>query len=534
MGIIKFLSTKFRISVPTHHKQKQSDDDSLRLKKNLKENIQRIKQTFGNSEDIVVREWRTEGSNAIEVAVIYADGLADVKLINQFIIEPLMSLDRYPHFSGLQSPAGNYLDEFKQLLLPVGSIQEGLNLDMLLSGILSGETVLLCQGFDQGLLIASKGWEDRPIQEPTSQTVIRGPKDGFTENIITNIALVRRKIKDPNLWIQGFNVGRITKTSVSIVYVNGIAKDHVVQEVRDRIGRIQIDGILESGYIEELIQDRRFTLFPTIYNTERPDVIAAGLLEGRIAILVDGTPFVLLVPAIFPQFFQSAEDYYQRSDISTLLRLLRYSALLIALLGPPLYIAITTFHHDMLPPRLLISLSAQREGIPFPAFFEALIMELTFELLREAGVRLPRAVGQSISIVGALVIGQAAVQAGIVSAAMVIVVSITAIASFTIPAYNMAIAIRILRFGIMGLAASFGLFGIIAGIIAIVQHLCHLNSFGVPYMSPYAPVVTEDLKDGGLRVPWWKMNSRPSTASKLNQIRQSHSSTTDPDPEGRD
>ncbi|MGO4276190.1 spore germination protein, partial [Paenibacillus sp. TAF58] len=204
--------------------------------------------------------------------------------------------------------------------------------------------------FDQGLLIASKGWEDRPIQEPTSQTVIRGPKDGFTENIITNIALVRRKIKDPNLWIQGFNVGRITKTSVSIVYVNGIAKDHVVQEVRDRIGRIQIDGILESGYIEELIQDRRFTLFPTVYNTERPDVIAAGLLEGRIAILVDGTPFVLLVPAIFPQFFQSAEDYYQRSDISTLLRLLRYSALLIALLGPPLYIAITTFHHDMLPP----------------------------------------------------------------------------------------------------------------------------------------------------------------------------------------
>ncbi|WP_240703013.1 spore germination protein [Cohnella luojiensis] len=486
----------------------------------LRDNIQKIKQSLGNSPDIVVREWLFGGPNGVGTAIIYISGLVDTKFINQFIMEPLMSHDLDEHFKAIRSQNENGVDLLKQLLLPVGEIQEAVNLNTILTGILSGDTALLCQGSEHGLLIGSRGGEDRAIQEPSTQPVIRGPKEGFTENIDTNIALIRRKIKDHNLWLENFNVGQVTKTVVSMMYVNGIALDKVVKEVRDRIKRIQIDGILESGYIEELIQDKTFTLFPTIFNTERPDVIAAGLLEGRVAIIVDGTPFVLLVPALFPQFFQSAEDYYQRSDISTLVRLLRYLALVIALLAPPLYIAITTFHHEMLPPQLLISLSAQREGIPFPAFIEALLMEVTFELLREAGVRMPKAVGQAISIVGALVIGQAAVQAGIVSAAMVIVVSITAIASFIIPSYNMGIPIRILRFGFMILAATFGLFGILAGLIGIVQHLCHLRSFGIPYMSPYAPVLAADKKDAMVRTPWWAMTSRPRTASRKNTIRE--------------
>lgn len=489
---------------------------------NLHDNVQLIKTTLGNSPDIVIKEWHSDGENTVEAAVIYASGLADINFVNQFIINPLISRNSGEHLEKELSPPADPLDFIKKKLLPVGGIQEKVSFDMLLVGILSGDTAILCEGNGYGLLIASKGWEERGVQEPTSQTVIRGPKEGFTENIITNIALVRRKIKDPNLWLEHFHVGRVTKTNVSIMYINGIAMDKAVKEVRDRIERIQIDGILESGYIEELIQDKGFTLFPTIYNTERPDVIAAGLLEGRIAILIDGTPFTLLVPALFSQFLQAAEDYYQRSDISTLIRMLRYIALMIALLAPSLYIAITTYHHEMLPPGLLISLIAQREGIPFPAFFEALLMEVIFELLREAGVRLPRAVGQSISIVGALVIGQAAVQAGIVSAVMVIVVSITAISSFVIPSYNMAIPIRILRFGIMGLAASFGLFGILAGIILIVQHLCHLRSFGVYYMSPYAPVILEDRKDAAIRVSWRKMISRPRSVSMQNPNRQNN------------
>jgi len=293
-----------------------------------------------------------------------------------------------------------------------------------------------------------------------------------------------------------------------------------LNEVRNRINKIRIDSILESGYIEELIQDEPYTLFPTIYNTERPDSVSAGLLEGRIAILVDGTPFVLLVPALFIQFFQSPEDYYQRADISSLIRILRYVAFFLALLTPSLFIAITTFHQEMIPPALLISIVAQREGIPFPALIEALIMELTFEILREAGVRMPKAIGTAISIVGALVLGEAAVQAGLVSPAKVIVVSITALASFISPSYNLAMTVRILRFIFMLLAATFGLFGVALGLLTMLLHLCSLRSFGIPYMYPLAPFNLSGQKDTLMRIPIWRMFKRPKLISSKNSVRQ--------------
>jgi spore germination protein KA len=290
--------------------------------------------------------------------------------------------------------------------------------------------------------------------------------------------------------------------------------------VRRRLDRIQIDGILESGYIEEFIQDRTYTPFPTVYNSERPDVIAAGLLEGKVAILVDGTPFVLMVPALFIHFFQSPEDYAQRFDISTLIRLLRYVSFFITLFAPSLYIAVTTFHQEMLPTNLLINLAAQREGVPFPAFIEALLMEITYEILREAGIRMPRTVGQAVSIVGTLVIGQAAVQAGIISAVMVIIVSITAISSYVMPSGSMSISVRMLRFPFMGLAASLGIFGIFAGVFGLLFHLCKLRSFGVPYMTPLAPFITQDQKDTLFRYPWPRMKTRPTLIGDKNKIRQ--------------
>ena len=313
------------------------------------------------------------------------------------------------------------------------------------------------------------------------------------------------------------------------MYLNGIVNDKLVEEARIRLGRIDIDAVFESGNIEELIQDETFTPFPTLYNTERPDVIAAGIMEGRIAILVDGTPFVLMAPALFTQFYQSAEDYYQRADFATLLRLLRYVCFFISLLAPSLYIAITTFHQELLPASLLISLAAQREGIPFPAFIEAVVMEITFEILREAGVRLPKTVGQAVSIVGALVIGQAAVEAGLVSPAMVIIVAITAISNFVIPSFNMGITIRILRFLLMLIAASFGLFGVTVGLIAIVLHLCSLRSFGIPYMSPMAPFILADQKDTIFRFPQWALYARPRLISQKNNIRENNASSNKPE-----
>jgi spore germination protein KA len=279
--------------------------------------------------------------------------------------------------------------------------------------------------------------------------------------------------------------------------------------------------VLESGYLEEFIEDNPYSPFPQVVHTERPDRVTASLLEGRVAILTDGTPFALIVPAEFITLMQSPEDYYERYMVATAIRWLRYIGFAMSLLLPSLYIAITTFHQEMIPTRLLISLAAAREGVPFPALVEALMMEFTFEALREAGIRLPRAVGQAVSIVGALVIGQAAVQAGIVSPLMVIVVAITGIASFMNPAFNIALTMRLMRFPLMLLAATLGLFGVMVGILAILIHLAGLRSFGVPYLSSLAPLHTKDLKDVAVRAPWWAMDNRPAETAKLNRRRQS-------------
>ncbi|WP_209125177.1 spore germination protein [Alkalihalobacillus sp. BA299] len=481
-----------------------SDKKTLLLYSTLQENIDYVKNSLGNSSDLIIRKTYIDNTKFLQACVIFIDGLSNNTSINEFVLESIRLYDNLDH-QFFEDPLIDPLIKLKELILPIGEIKEISDMDTLLIGILSGDPAILLNGFQAGFLVGLKGWEERGVQEPSSETVIRGPREGFSENIRLNTALIRRKIKDSNLWLEQLLIGTVTKTTVAIMYLHGIVEETVLQEVRIRLNRIDIDGILESGYIEELIQDHTYTPFPTIYNTERPDVTAAALLKGRIAILVDGTPFVLIVPAIFPQFLQASEDYYQRSDISTLIRILRFISIFTALLAPSMFIAITTYHYEILPRPLLIALAQQREGVPFPLIIEAFLMEGTFELLREAGVRMPRAVGQAISIVGALVIGQAAVEAGIVSPAMVIVVAITAITSFAIPSYNMANAFRILRFGMMILAATFGLFGIIMGLLLMVQHLCSLRSFGEPFMKPFAGVKKKIFKDTILRVPWSKM-----------------------------
>ncbi|WP_047758606.1 spore germination protein, partial [Geobacillus sp. ZGt-1] len=368
---------------------------------------------------------------------------------------------------------------------------------------------------------STKGGQYRSIEEPQTQIAVRGPREGFTESLRANTAMIRRRIKNPNLWLETMQIGTVTQTDVAIMYIKGIANDEVIEEVRARLRRIDTDSVLESGYIEQLIEDQTFTTFPTIYHTERPDVVAANLLEGRIAILIQGTPFILIVPALFIQFFQAVEDYYARFDIATALRFLRVLIFFLSLVAPSIYIAATTFHQEMIPTQLVIAIAAQREAVPFPAFVEALIMEVTFEILREAGIRLPRAVGQAVSIVGALVIGEVAINAGFVSSAMVIVVSLTAIASFATPSFAIAISARLIRFGLMFLAAMFGFYGIIMGLLVMILHLCSLRSFGMPYMSPLAPFISTNVGDTLFRIPTWMYRERPRLINQKNIIRQS-------------
>ncbi|MFJ8067433.1 spore germination protein [Peribacillus sp. NPDC096447] len=524
--------TKNQTQNPVQKAQNRSKDSKNHQTKlissDLQFNLDHIKKTVGNSSDIVIRDFQAGKNGQIKLGIVFTDGLTDSASIQDFILDTLMVEIRN---SELDVAVLNHTDCFEMIkshILPVGGIVEINDFQKLFNHVLSGDTMLLMDGSPKGMALGSRDWADRGVQEPSSQTVVRGPKDGFTETLRTNTALIRRRIKDPNLWLETKQIGEKTQTDVAIMYLKGVADDKTISELQSRINRINIDAVLESGYIEELIQDEVYTPFPTVYNTERPDAVAAAILEGRIAILIDGTPFVLIIPALMVHFFQSSEDYYQRADIATLIRVLRYLSFFLALLTPSLYIAVSTFHQEMLPTPLLISLASQREGVPFPAFVEAMLMEVVFEILREAGVRMPRAIGSSISIVGALVIGQAAVEAGFVSATMVIIVSLTAICSFVFPANSMAMAFRMLRFLFMILAATFGLYGIILGLIVMVLHLNSIRSFGLPYLAPNAPFILQDQKDNIIRMPHWSLLKRPRLISKNDTDRGEVSSPKPP------
>lgn len=472
----------------------------------LHANIERMKLVMGYSSDFIVRELILPGDK--KMVIFYLDGMVDKKELQDSVISAL--LDRTP-----VEPVT--LVELKNHVLDAGDVCVIRTLEAALEHIFSGSLFIMMDGVVDGLSVALPGWSDRAITESKTQSVVRGPQDSFTETLRTNTTLVRRRIKDTRIRIVSLKVGKMTKTDVAVMYMDGLADEKQLQTLIGRLKSCKQDRILEGEYLEEFLHEKKqLTIFPTMYNTDRPDTIAAGIMEGKIAIFVDGTPFVMLTPALFVDFIQSAEDYYQRPLYSNLIRLLRYVALGICLLAPSVYIALTTFHQDMLPTQLLLSLAAQREGVPLPAFIEALLMEGTFEILREAGIRMPRTIGQAVSIVGTIVIGQAAVEASIVSAAMVIIVSITAISSFVIPAYAMSIPIRILRFVFMALSASFGVYGLTIGIILLVVHLCHLRSFGIPYLSPSAPFHASQQSDAIFRMPYWK-----STKGQTKQRRTS-------------
>ncbi|MGE5576878.1 MAG: spore germination protein [Syntrophothermus sp.] len=485
----------------------------------MQANVTEIRRRFGQSGDIIFRTIMVQIDRPQQVMLIYVEGLVDKLLLTTGVLKPLLlgaQTLQQKRGLGRKDP----LEKIRDLLVAVSELSEATTIDEVLADLPFGKIALFMQGMGKALLLNLVLWEDRAVDEPETETVVRGPREGFIETLRVNTSLIRRKIRSPHLRIEFLRLGRVTHTDVAVAYIDGTTNLEILGEVRRRLERIDIDGILETGYIEEFLEDNPYSVFPQIFHTERPDVVAAGLLEGRIAILVDGTPFVLLIPAVFAQFLQSAEDYYERPHIAVWLRLVRYAAFLITLTAPSLYIALTTFHPEMLPTTLAMGVAAGREGVPFPAFVEALLMEVTFELLREAGLRLPKPFGQAVGIVGAVVIGEAAVRAGIVSPAMVIIVASTAIASFAVPSFNLAIAARLLRFPMMFLAASLGLFGVMSGLIAVTVHLASIRSFGVPYLSPIAP--RGNMKDVVLRTFWWAMNKRPPLIGKYNPIRQRH------------
>jgi len=501
------------------------------LSADLQANLLHIKEILSDCSDVVYREFDFAQDERIKLAIIYVDGMVDKMQITSQIMRSLM-LDAPLVEQGEEFTRARALTLIKKRLLPVQQVEETNNLGKVIDAVLSGDTVLLVDGHACAIINASRGWESRKVEESQTEMVVRGPREAFVETIRVNLSLLRRKIKNPNLKIETMRLGEVTKTDVAVVYIKGIVNDKLVTEVKERLNRIKIDAILETGYIEELIEDNPWSPFCSLNHTERPDRVAAQLLEGRVAILVDGTPYALTAPLLFVESLQTPEDYYQRWPISSATRLLRLFTLILSLLAPSLYVAVITYHHEMLPTALLLSLAAQREVVPFPAFIEAFGMEVAFEILREAGIRLPRQVGQAVSIVGALIIGEAAVRAGLVGAGTVIVVALTGIASFAY-CYSASISIRLLRFPLLVLAGTLGLYGVICGVLTILVHLATLRSFGVPFLSPVAPLSAGDLKDVAVRVPWWAMLHRPRLIGMANPQREAGGLKPTPPPAGR-
>ncbi|WP_195575636.1 spore germination protein [Paenibacillus sp. 1001270B_150601_E10] len=473
--------------------------------KDLDYNLEYVRKQLGHSSDVVSRQFVIHTSIRMRAAILYIDGLANQDIVQEDIIQQLMK-DQLQTEQMSREQILRYITEH---YLPIGGVQMVKDWNTLISNLLLGQSVLMLHGTNQMVSMSTIGGNSRSVDEPQTDVVIRGPREGFNEILRTNTSMIRRRIRNPNLWQETMQIGEITQTNVAIMYMKGIAREEVINEVRSRLKKIKIDAVLESGYIEKCIEDQNLTPFPTIVTTERPDSAAANLLEGKIVILVDGTPFALIAPVTFNQFFQVVEDYYSRFDIATALRFLRLIIFTISMLGPSLYIAATTFHQEMIPTWLLISLLTQLESTPFSGFTEALLMEIMFEILREAGVRLPKAIGPAVSIVGALVIGQASVQAGLVSPAMVIVVSVTAISSFATPSFSLAISARLLRFVLMISAATLGLYGILMTLIIVCAHLCSLRSFGVPFMSPFTSTIRSDHEDTLFFLPRWLTYMKP-------------------------
>lgn len=500
---------------PQQSGEKQlSDKKDPQISENLEANLSYIQTTLGNSGDVKVHRFQIGKNKECRAALLFVDGLINQKVLSDEILYPILSMDYIVPPARQDGQAR--IEQLQNKILCSGDTQTYQKLSQVVAGILAGDAALLVDDCTVGLGISAKGWEKRGVTEPETESVVRGPREGFTENFRTNTSLLRRKIKSPSLRMEHMTIGRKTLTNVCITYLDGVAIPGVVDVVRERLKRLDIDSVLDSGYIEEYIEDAPFSVFSTVGYTEKPDVAAAKILEGRIAIIVDGSPFVLTAPMLFIETFQTAEDYYIRPLFASLMRLLRYIAYFISVFFPGIYIALTTFHQELIPTTLLITIASAREGTPFPAFFEALIMVFSFEILREAGLRLPRPVGQAVSIVGALIMGDAAVSAGLVGAPMVITIALTSVAGFIIPEQNDSMSI--LRLIVMVMAASLGGYGICLVFLGILVHLGSLSSFGVTYFNGFA--LGRDLEDGFVRMPLWSMLKRPDRVAERDMTRR--------------
>jgi len=481
----------------------------MEINKNLEQNLEYIKKEYGNSGDLITRIIKIKNK---KIAYVFLQSVSSDDKISDFLMKNISFYVKE-----------NSINIFKNLFTSLENTIYSSNLskvtdyeDMFYK-ISSGFTCIFVDGYSEAISIETKATIDRGITEASTEMIIRGPKDSFNENHENNLGLIRRRIKDRNLWYEDLKVGRRTKSKVTIAYINGIAKDENVEQIKKIIQKIDIDGVLDSGYIREYLTKNYKTAFPQILSTERPDLTSGALLEGKIVILVENSPFVLIIPGLFIDFLHSSEDYYQKPINVTLTRIIRTLAFILTLVTPAFYIAVTTWSHEVIPNDLLISLSIQKAGVPFPTTLEVLIMIITFEILREADIRVPNNTGASISIVGALILGEAAVSAGVVSPIIIIVVALTSISSLPYTDIDFINGIRWWRLIFILFATLLGFVGLVIAGLLFLTKMCSIEYLNVPYLTPITPLYPEFLKDSLIKTSRFNQKNRApylSTNSK--------------------
>lgn len=476
------------------------------LSTSLEENIQTLDALFQDCADIVKRRFTIGGTYKVDIYFLYLDNMINKELLEEDTL-------RYLLYKMDDLPQEDQFEYIKAKGLRSADVSDLNSVQQIVDGILSGDTAILIDGYVKALKVSVKGFANRGVPTAENEVTVRGSKESFSEALYINRVLLRKRIKDTNLKIKQMKVGTRTKTDIAIVYMEGLARKEIIEDIVHRIDNFVIDGIFDSGMLEQLTERNHYSPFPEFQATERPDKAASALTEGRICLIVDNSPMVLLLPTTLSSFYQASDDYYSPWKTATFSRILRYVASFLAITLPGLYIVIVNYQSELISTNLVLSFAAAREGVPFSILFEVLIMEICFDLLLEAGIRLPGPMGNTIGIVGGLIIGDAAVNANLTSPMVVIVVALTAIAAFTIPNECFATAFRLIRYCIVILSAIWGLFGLMLSIALLMIHLCGLKSFGTPYLLPFVSSGMEgnsDYKDTMLKMSINKMTDRPS------------------------
>lgn len=468
----------------------------VRLNRDLMENMVKVRALSQNSTDLLERQIEVSG---VPVAILMCEGMVNLQLFTQILVRPLTELS-------LENADGEAVARWvsRQTMLS-GDQKEFFTYDELFSFLMAGFVVLLIDGVDRGIACGMQGYSFRSVSEPSTEMNITGSREGFVEPIRVNQTMIRRRLRSPSLKFEMYPIGEKSRTDICLVYLTDTADPRMVEEVKRRLGKLSSDILLSQGYLRPYLEGQPLSPFSSVGTTERPDTLCAKINEGRIGILVDGTPFALVVPYLFEEHFQSMDDYSYRPYYGSFIRLLKYFAFLLSIFLPGGYVAITSFSPEMLPDTLLFNIAASEQQTPFSMMTEALVIHLIYEIMREAGLRLPRPVGHAVSIIGALVIGDAAVKAGIIGSSMVMVVALTALSSFVVPSLYEPAAV--LKFVFILVGGTWGLFGISVGFVLLLTNLCALESLGVPVMAPLSPCAPADLRDGLWRTGWKKLGS---------------------------